>query len=234
MKRGFSLVELSIVLVIIGLLTGGILGGQALIKASKLQAQLKDFDAIATAHHAFSDKYACIAGDCRDVASYFPSIANGNGDGMVDCWPSSGTNECATYFQALEGAGLIAQRRTSMGATAYEYRQGLLGEQSLTYIHYQDRYAGGGYTPATLLGSGAAWINFVNFNSPWANGPALRPEDSLNLDTKIDDGKPFSGKYLSVAGAIPAGTYRTDCTNSSQEYMLSVPDVSCRSFVKIQ
>jgi len=233
MKRGFSLVEISLVLVVIGLLTGGILAGQSLIQAAKFRGQLKDFSEIAAAHHAFSDKYKCIAGDCRDVASYFPAIANGNGDGLVDCWPGSGTNECGTYMLTLDSAGLLPRVQAEF-SSAPEYRGGKL-DRAVSYVHYGDRYAGGGYTPATLLGTGVAWINFITFNSPWANGAVLRPEDAWNFDTKTDDGKPYTGKYLSAAGAIPAGTYRTDCiNNTTQEYILTTTDAACRSFIKIE
>lgn len=233
MKHGFSLIELSIVLVILGLLTGGIFAGQSLVNAAKMRSQLKDFSDVASAHHAFRDKYACIPGDCRDVASYFPTIANGNGDGRVDCWPASGTNECATYMQSLESAGVLAVRRSAT-LTGDEYRAGKV-ENSVSYVHYQDRYAGGGYSPATLLGSGAAWINFVSFNSPWANGPALTPQEAWNFDGKVDDGKPYTGSYMAAGGAIPAGTYRTDCAdNTTLDYTLSTSDPACRLFVKIE
>ncbi|MGB1539971.1 MAG: prepilin-type N-terminal cleavage/methylation domain-containing protein, partial [Rickettsiales bacterium] len=57
MNRGFSLVELSIVLVILGLLTGGILGGQSLIRAAEMRAIATEYDAWKTAVNVFKDKY---------------------------------------------------------------------------------------------------------------------------------------------------------------------------------
>lgn len=56
-KRGFSLVELSIVLVILGLLTGGILAGQSLIRAAELRAVSTEYSRYATAVQSFRDKY---------------------------------------------------------------------------------------------------------------------------------------------------------------------------------
>lgn len=234
MRHGFTLVEISLVLVIVGLLTGGILGGQALIRASEMRAQLKDFSTISTAHHAFRDKYNCIPGDCRDVSSYFPAIANGNGDGMVYVWPSSGTNEGATYFQALETSGLIDARRAP-GALAQEYRGARLNSStSFSYINYFDRYPGGGYSPSTLLGSGIAWIHFAsNSNSPWANGAALRPEDAWNFDVKTDDGQPLTGNFLTVAGGTGASSVHPDCI-SGGAYVLSATGITCRIIVKIE
>lgn len=59
---GFSLVELSIVLVILGLLTGGILGGQSLIKAAELRAVTTELDAFQTATNTFRQKYFALPG----------------------------------------------------------------------------------------------------------------------------------------------------------------------------
>lgn len=236
MKHGFTLVELSIVLVIVGLLTGGILGGQALIRASELRSQLKDFDTIGTAHHAFHDKYNCVAGDCRDVASYFPAIANGNGDGRVEVWPGAGTNEGGTYFLTLEAAGLINAQRAANSSSAPEYRGSRLNNgNDYLYINFMDRYPGGGYTPLDRLGSGVAWINFAsNSNSPWANGPSMVPKDAWNFDTKIDDGQALTGNLYSVAGGTGASTHRTDCIDGSGNYILTGSDVACRVIVKIE
>lgn len=233
MQRGFSLVEISLVLVILGLLVGGVLGGQSLIKASQLRAQMKDFALISSMHHAFRDKYLCIPGDCRNVSTFQPSIADGNGDSRVDCWPATGTNECATYMLTMEAEGMLEPRRAQI-SSAPEYRGGRVNSSvTAAYIHYGDRYPGGGYTPANLFGFGSAWIHFMAFNSPFANGPALRPEDAWNFDIKTDDGKPYSGGYLSAAGGT-GGTYLTTCVNGSSEYMLNVTDVTCRSFIKIE
>lgn len=67
MTRGFSLVELSIVLVILGLLTGGILAGQSLIRAAELRSVTTEYGRWVTAMHSFRDKYMAIPGDMRDA-----------------------------------------------------------------------------------------------------------------------------------------------------------------------
>ncbi len=61
--RGFTLIELSIVLVIIGLLVGGILVGRDLIKSSEIRAQIKQFEEFKTAANAFKTKYGYLPGD---------------------------------------------------------------------------------------------------------------------------------------------------------------------------
>ncbi len=60
---GFTLIELSIVLVIIGLLVGGILVGKDLIKSSEIRAQIKQFEEFKTAANTFREKYGYLPGD---------------------------------------------------------------------------------------------------------------------------------------------------------------------------
>ncbi|PZU43073.1 MAG: prepilin-type cleavage/methylation domain-containing protein, partial [Sphingomonas sp.] len=65
--HGFSLVELSIVLVILGLLTGGILGGQSLIRAAEIRSIGVDFNRFSTATYTFRDKYMGLPGDITNA-----------------------------------------------------------------------------------------------------------------------------------------------------------------------
>lgn len=68
-RNAFSLVELSIVLVILGLLVGGILAGQSLIRASELRAVTSEQARIVTAIQAFRDKYFALPGDMRNAST---------------------------------------------------------------------------------------------------------------------------------------------------------------------
>jgi prepilin-type N-terminal cleavage/methylation domain-containing protein len=111
-RDGFTLIELSIVLVIIGLIVGGVLVGQDLIKAAQLRAVLTEIDKFNTAANTFLGKYDCLPGDCTNIAATladhiqggYPydksghSIFNGNGNGTID-----GFNE-STYCATAPGA----------------------------------------------------------------------------------------------------------------------------------
>ena len=89
MRRGFTLIELSIVLVIIGLIIGGVLVGKELIAASEIRAQISQFEKFQNATNAFKLKYGCLPGDCAnassfwDFSSYGGALGNGNGDGRI-------------------------------------------------------------------------------------------------------------------------------------------------------
>ena len=95
----FTLVELSIVLVIIGLVAGGILVGRDLIYAANVRAQITQIEQLETAINTFKTKYNCIPGDCANAADYFTSfqgftVYNGNGDGQVKSAEVAGTDDC--------------------------------------------------------------------------------------------------------------------------------------------
>ncbi len=113
-NKGFSLIELSIVLVILGLLTGGILAGKNLIRAAELRAISTESDAFVTAVNAFKLKYLQYPGDMDDATRFWGARAScpgnywigaapayeratcdGNGDGQI------GMNTIPTYYEAL-------------------------------------------------------------------------------------------------------------------------------------
>ena len=77
---GFTLIELSIVLVIIGLIVGGVLVGRDLIKSSEIRAQLSQIEQFRTAMNSFRIKYNALPGDIRSTdAAAFGLFASGNG-----------------------------------------------------------------------------------------------------------------------------------------------------------
>src|ERR1700742_2576195 len=73
-RRAFSLVELSIVLVILGLLVGGILGGKSLIRASELRSVVTQHDQILTAILGFKDKYFALPGDMNNATQFWGAL----------------------------------------------------------------------------------------------------------------------------------------------------------------
>lgn len=133
-KTGFTLVELSIVLVIIGLIVGGVLVGRDLINAAKLRAVLIDIEKFNAAANTFRTKYNCLPGDCLNATDYFGTFAscgaysvdspnlsnstcNGDGNGRVlfinpsDPHPPPANyymfDETIQFWQQLSLAGLI-------------------------------------------------------------------------------------------------------------------------------
>ena len=134
-RHAFSLVELSIVLVILGLLTGGILTGQSLIRAAELRAILTEKDRYIAAANTFRGKYLALPGDLTNATDFWGDISaavpgfckthtgepsyvltcNGNGNGRVGPDPYEGTfpngsmeiYESIYFWRHLSNAGMI-------------------------------------------------------------------------------------------------------------------------------
>ncbi len=139
---GFTLIELSIVLVIIGLIIGGILVGQDLIKAANLRSLLSETEKIQTAVYTFKQKYACLPGDCDKATMFWGTSAgacdgfgdtnvngtatcNGNGDGYIGdvsiVCAGSAPSLCLGYeyyrfWQHLSNAELVKGKYTGVSA----------------------------------------------------------------------------------------------------------------------
>lgn len=244
-KNGFSLVELSIVLVILGLLVGGVLSGQALIRAAQLRSVTAEFERYRTASLSFRDKYFAYAGDmanatsfwgsaggtgsdatCSAVASTDQATCNGNGNGQVT---AATVSEALRFWQHLANAGLIEGSFT-----------GQSGSNPLSKLTKGNWVAGYQLTATgTSRYFAADYGNYLRFNSTTGNNGvadsyALKPEEAWNIDTKVDDGNPATGIVMpdkgngaqtfctSVAGIVPPGdipaTYLL--TNSNRDCYL--------------
>lgn len=129
-KRGFTLIELSVVLVVIGLLVGGILVGRDLIKAGEIRSMLSEVQ-FKLASTAFRTKYGCVAGDCNNATSFFSGATNGDGDGFVsanvDVYP-----ETYQFFYQLNQSGLLPGSYTGTGAAYFA----VLGPKYSYYNHF--------------------------------------------------------------------------------------------------
>ncbi|HEU5046902.1 MAG TPA: prepilin-type N-terminal cleavage/methylation domain-containing protein [Rickettsiales bacterium] len=165
--QGFTLIELSIVLVIIGLIIGGILAGRDLIGAAEARAQISQMEKYNTAVYTFRAKYGGLPGDLQlNLANQFGlwtaacdgSYGNRDGNGLVDgYYPTSYVlqyTETSLFWADLSQAGLIDGSFPGSGG-AYAgswcggYNADLTLAQGSSYI--------GNYFPAAKIGSG----NFI-------------------------------------------------------------------------
>lgn len=126
-NRLLPLVELSIVLVIIGLLVGGVLAGKSLIRASELRAVSAEYARYHTAVMAFRDKYFALPGDMPNATNVWGTASNcpgshlqpstdattcnGNANSYIDSVAGAGLgNEYFRFWQHLQNAGLVEGR----------------------------------------------------------------------------------------------------------------------------
>ncbi|MDH4190190.1 MAG: prepilin-type N-terminal cleavage/methylation domain-containing protein [Betaproteobacteria bacterium] len=115
-QEGFTLVEIAIVLVIIGLLLGGILKGQEMIVQARIKNAIADFSGISVAYHGYLDRYRAIPGDDKGAGRWSGAVP-GNGDGVLTGKynaPTAATEpESRLWWSHLRYAGFIAGAGTS-------------------------------------------------------------------------------------------------------------------------
>ncbi|NQZ13656.1 MAG: prepilin-type N-terminal cleavage/methylation domain-containing protein [Alphaproteobacteria bacterium] len=201
-EAGFTLVELAVVMVIIGLLIGGILKGQELIANAQVTAtiaQIKGFDAGIT---TFKDKYGQLPGDIQNPGgrlsgcSAAPCNDGGNGDGRVSTNPFAAmttTQEGYTAFIQLAAAGLIQGVQVTGGGQRF-------GEQipaakagggfRLGYDNNGNTVVGSNFRPGHLLVMSAARTAAITAAD--SNG-AVPGSQAAQIDRKLDDGRPSTG-----------------------------------------
>jgi prepilin-type N-terminal cleavage/methylation domain-containing protein len=245
-NKGFSLVELSIVLVILGLLTGGILTGQSLIKAAELRSVTTEFGNIQSAINTFKGKYFALPGDMNNAASFWnnaasctgtagtnlnPGTCNGDGDGRLD--ESANANEKFLFWQHLALAGVFEGSYTGTAGTGgIQHHQ--IGINTPVSKFTNAGWGTDYYTaaPSTDFFNITYGGNILEFGTTQTNGDmdnaALTPEDAWNIDKKIDDGKPARGKV--IARRVFSGnacTTAADQNDLDSNYLLTQPSIRC-------
>lgn len=232
---GFTLIELSIVLVIIGLLVGGILVGGELVEHSQMSKAHSDLVRYETAMNSFKAKYDAIPGDMINATTYFPASAsctfstvsttqtcNGDGDGQIEI--SNGVlREIYLFWQHLSFADMIEGKYVIAQSTPDPRGK---GGYNLPAITWQDAslsivvgYAG--YLPADnkhyfVMGKVVRTAS-GSYEWPWDN--MIPSPAAYAFDTKYDDGKRNSGRLQ--GNNIGYAPFSTNACGSGSAYSTS-------------
>ena len=194
-ESGFTLVEIAIVLVVIGLLLGGVLKGQELIENAKVKSASNDISGVKTAYNAYIDRFRRLPGDdgptLADLtargASWATVTAFGSNDGVLDITAANafapGGEEVA-FWQHLRAAGFIAGNPGDAGLAALP-RNAFNGSTAVAV----NTLAVTGMPPnlSTCMGQ--------------VPGKAAR-----QLDAQMDDGNPSTGSFRATLGVMSTNT----------------------------
>lgn len=183
-QRGFTLVEIAIVLVIIGLLLGGILKGQELIVSARVRNIADQNSGVQAAYYGFIDRYRQVPGDwpASNAGQAIPGVATGgNANGRLDKVSSNQWVEALALWEHLSKAGFIQGSFVGGNAApsaADTDRAPRNAFQGYLMLFETADYADAGTPPVRLnltLGRGIP-VNVLR-----------------ELDVKIDDGLPLTG-----------------------------------------
>lgn len=252
MRRGFTLIELAVVLLVVGLLVGGVLSGRSLLRASELRSVSSDFTRYQTAARSFRDQYRALPGDmanatqywgaldadpntCRALTSTNKKTCNGDGSGVVGDLliggdPNLNTTEKFHFWVQLASAGLVEGDYSGFDAEGDDFATvGVDLPRSKI-----DRAGFSIVRPGVLedLGDFMVYMgltfppNMLSFGTPtdrYTTGfPALKPAEAWSVDTKLDDGKPGRGKMLGFYSGCASTTVA-----STSEYNLASETTAC-------
>ena len=216
-SKGFTLIEIAIVLVIIGLLLGGVLKGQELITGARVRNLISQQDGVKASFFGFQDRYRALPGDYTSADSNIncsPACINGNGNGRIES-PTitpAGIYEDLQAWSHLTGAGFLNG--------SYSAGSGVTAPTDATspknpYSVYMQIVYDGVYGIGTTGTPQPAKHNVKT-------GGQIPVEIIAEVDRKIDDGKPASGAfqfsaYVPTASFTvpPIGTATTGCTDSA-------------------
>ncbi len=222
--KGFTLVELAIVMVVIGLLIGGILKGSELITTAKVNRTIKDLKGYESALVLFRDKYNGLPGDLMYATARIPDCntqnhcTNGDGNGIIAAsdWVDSDLTTWGTRLATLPGPipreATQLWKHLSLGNIISGVDPSANpGTPEWGRSHPSSPF-GGGYEMYfdgwTTIGGNQNIIRLSRvgiFTGPWQN--LLSPSITAMIDRKIDDGNPNTG-YVVVNYGIDIDTCR--------------------------
>jgi prepilin-type N-terminal cleavage/methylation domain-containing protein len=225
-ERGFTLVELAIVMIIIGLLIGGILKGQELINNARVSSSVTQIKGAEAAINTFRDKYSALPGDIDSPDTRLPNCGTGTtcigaagggalGNGYIN--GASGnvgaaneviaTNEAGVVWVQLTVAGLLTgnvdpNAAWSQGTSLPDFNMGgKMFVANETVANPTGIDATNGLTGHVLVAGTQSVAGTLGTEQ-------IRVSAAANIDAKLDDGQPNSG---SVRATGSAGTGAANC-----------------------
>jgi prepilin-type N-terminal cleavage/methylation domain-containing protein len=206
--NGFTLVEIAIALIIIGLLLGGILRASELITTARVRGLISQQDGIRAAYYGFLERFREIPGDYSQATfNIAGATQNGNGNGQIEI--SATPNETILAWEHLSRAGFLA------GTYTYNAMESDTTSLKNRYGVYLQLVYDGIYGAGTV-----AMPNPLKHNIK--SGSQIPVDIVAEMDRKIDDGAPNTGtfqfsRYRGNGAAAPTdgSTAAPACTSAT-------------------
>lgn len=238
-QRAFTLIELAVVIIIIGLVVGGILVGRDLVVSSEVQAQISQINKYQLAVNTFKAKYGYLPGDIIATdAAQFGFLARGSargqgdGNGLIEGNYDSGTGysgvfpagETVLFWEDLSAAKMVdtylggvpvtVWAKNVVGGVGSVFPKALIGKGNYVYVYSLGQYSGSGWSSRGIHYFGVSVI--TGFTTGSTSGEiagtlGLTVKQAYDIDKKVDDGSPLSGKvqtlYVDSGKINLAGTF---------------------------
>ncbi|CAB4825182.1 unannotated protein [freshwater metagenome] len=216
-QSGFTLIEIAIVLVIIGLLLGGVLKGQELITSARVRNLISQQDGIKAAYFGFLDRFRALPGDYpQAVTNVSGATVFGNGNGQIEsaATPVSGSvaTEDIAVWEHLSRAGFINGAYTH--AATYSTASAINNPYSMFLVmRYDNNYAD--------TGTAATRHNLKTGNQI--------PADILaEVDRKVDDGNARLGTFrFTPFSATGTGPTAANCHTAGAWVVVGTVEPNC-------
>lgn len=233
--KGFTLIELAIVIVIIGVLSSVIVGAQNMIENSKKTTIITELTTFKSAYEQFEDKYYSVPGDMSDAEDVWGSgnTDNGDGDGKIE----DDADGNATVNRASEQEDMLAWQHLGFSDLIKGRYNGNLSASTKAEIDEDipsGPHDGSGYTfddRNTMTSSNLNSIAYGAYRTlHYYDNAVLAPQEAFSIDKKVDDMNPSEGQLITTNGN---GGTTADCTtvgsagDQDDTYSLSNKDKDC-------
>jgi len=220
LSKGFTLIEIAIVLVIIGLLLGGVLKGQELITGARVRNMISQQDGIKAAFFGFQDRYRALPGDYAAASTNIAGVTiTGDGNGRIEAPNAAGTHEEILVWNHLTSAGFLngsyTMANSSVSAPAASNNPVNPYSVYLTLV-YDNAYGTG--TPP--------------MKHNLKTGSQVPVEIMAEVDRKVDDGQPYAGgfqfsTFAPTGFTAPVGVGANGCITASSTWDITAGSTNC-------
>lgn len=235
-EKGFTLVELAVVMIIIGLLIGGILKGQELITNAQVSSTVAAAKGVDSAVSTFRDAYSQFPGDMPDATATvrLPNCAGectngGDGDSILEDQPGSANagalgTESMAFWAQMNAADLVSGVQTQGAAVWGETLPAAPIGGGIT----AGFFAGGGALGANPVARGGHYISIQAAPGATAAGAGagvMSSSQAARIDRKMDDGNGNEGSVFDAAGGA--------CADATGVYDEANDPIDCDLYVRI-